>query len=478
MDFHDLKLLLELPAVRLLRSSNAAMTVAFFYRVFKRQPRVSVPEGQLRELLQVFLEELRETDPQAFPQTAAQYLEIWCDERHGFLKKYYPEGTVEPVFELTSGTEKAIVWLESLREAEFVGTESRLESIFEDLEKVLSYASGDPDERITQLTKQLLEIQAQIDHIRQTGTVEKFTDVQIRERFSRILTTARELLGDFRQVEENFKRIAQEIAERHSQPGVTKGAIVGHLLDSHDALRQSAQGQSFFAFWELLLSQERQSQFHQTVDRVYAMEAVGDELRQNRLLQHLIPRLLNEGEKVVGSHQRMSANLRRVLDTVNLQERRRVLDLIREIQTAALAVKDAPPDDRNFFEVEDFPEIFNTMSRQLWQPSDSINLSAAIEVADNTINREELLRFRNLPQVQLRKLKANIESCLMQSQTVTLENVLDAFPPKHGMIEVLGYLVLATKENRHYVGDDTQTIELHSPNPTRWRVPRVLFCKA
>ena len=98
----------------------------------------------------------------------------------------------------------------------------------------------------------------------------------LNERYARLLANARELLGDFRQVEENFKRIAREITERHAQPGVTKGAIVGHLLDSHDALRSSEQGQSFFAFWELLLSSERQARFQEMVSAVSALDLLDE----------------------------------------------------------------------------------------------------------------------------------------------------------------------------------------------------------
>lgn len=205
------------------------------------------------------LEERREAEPNAYAQTAAEYLVLCCSDSQGFLRRYYGPGSDEPVYELTSGTEKALLWLESLRESRFVGTESRLESVFLELETLLEQASSDPDERIRKLDERASAIRPEIDRIRATGHVTAFTPVQINERYARVLTTARELLGDFRQVEENFKRIAREIAERHAQPGVTKGAIVGHMLDSHDALRSSEQGQSFFAFWGLLLSPERQA---------------------------------------------------------------------------------------------------------------------------------------------------------------------------------------------------------------------------
>lgn len=44
-------------------------------------------------------------------------------------------------------------------------------------------------------------------------------------------------------------------------------------------------------------------------------------------------------------------------------------------------------------------------------------------------------------------------------------------------MEVAGYIVVASNDPRHYVGDDTQILELPVPGRQRWRVPRVLFCQ-
>jgi len=164
---------------------------------------------------------------------------VWCDDAHGFLRKYYGDDPKEPLFELSSGSEKALLWLEQLQQTGFVGTESRLESIFAGLDDLLRNSTSDVGERIKQLSEEISKTQAEIDHIRATGFVPTYTPVQINERFARLLTTARELLGDFRLVEENFKRIAQQIAEEHAKPGFTKGAILGHMLDADDALRKS-----------------------------------------------------------------------------------------------------------------------------------------------------------------------------------------------------------------------------------------------
>ena len=132
---------------------------------------------------------------------------------------------------------------------EFVGTESRLDSIFKGLDDLLKNTTTDPSSRIKQLEAENATIQDEIDRIRTTGVVPTYTPVQINERFAQLLSTARELLGDFRTVEDNLKRIAQSIAEAHAKPGITKGNILGQMLDADEALRNSEQGQSFYAFW-------------------------------------------------------------------------------------------------------------------------------------------------------------------------------------------------------------------------------------
>ena len=515
MDYHELKLLLSLPAVKLVRTHKAPLVLGFIYRVFRENRRAALPEGQVRAALEAYLDDLRgaadaedadevyeddvagiqnksranakvPTAPSVanHPKTAAEYLAVWCDDAHGFLRRYYDTGSDEPLYELTSGTEKAMLWLESLKQTRFVGTESRLENIFSTLDEILKFSDDDPTRRREQLIAEADALIAEADRIKATGHVESFTPVQINERFERILATARELLSDFRQVEDNFKRIAREIAERHAHPGVTKGAIVGHLLDSHDALRNSEQGQSFFAFWELLLSQEKRNRFEDQMRQVMVLDSLDADYRADATLPQFISLLVREGEIVVASHQRLSTNLRRVLDTSHLAERQQVGELLREIRQAALSVSQAPPAAPEFISIQDFPDVFSAMSRPLWQASASAQASGPIEEETGKLSVEELRRLQSLSKLSVSALKKNVETCLESAESVTLPQVLERFPPKEGVMEIVGYLIVASDENRHYISDDHEEIiewqnTPHTPQaqPQRWRVPTILFSR-
>lgn len=477
MNYHEVKILMDHPAVALLRSQNAAMVLGFLFHAFKAQHRITLPEGQIRALLDAYLEDRRQDAPEDYPMTSTQYLSIWCDEAHQFLRKYYADDSSEPNFELTSGAEKALLWMEQLQgSTEFVGTESRLESIFTGLDDILRNTTADVDIRIDQLLADAAKIQEEIDRIRATGTVPVYTPVQVNERFAGLLAAARELLGDFRRVEENFKRISQQIAEQHTKPEFTKGTILGNALDAEEALRKSEQGQSFYAFWTLLLATERRQKFQDSLHGVLALPQLNDRLKTSPLLQNLVSQLLDEGEKVLQSHQRMSTNLRRVLDTTRAMDRAKVQSIIKDIHALAVQLRPNPPTG-NVWEVEEHADYFNAMSRPLWVAPQNINSVAQVENADDRITLDMLKEFSNLPHIRLVELRQNVEACLAESSTMTLENILDRHPPKYGMTEVLGYMIVALEDNKHFVGEEEQVITIPGPVPTRWRVPRVLFCK-
>jgi len=477
MNYQEVKLLLEHPAVNLLRAQNSAMLLGFLHRVFKAQHRVTVPESQIQPLLENYLEEIRTAEPDAYPMSPGQYLTSWCEEGRGFLRKYYGEKLEEPVFELTSGAEKALRWMDQLSETEFVATESRLESIFNGLDDILKNSNPDVEERVRQLQQEIERLRGQMDSIRASGIAPTYTPVQVNERYSGILATARELLGDFRLVEENFKKIAQDIAEQQTNPDLSRGAIVGRMLDADEALKNSEQGQSFYGFYRLLLATERQNQFRAALRAVVSLQDLNPALRANSILNGLISNLLAEGEKVLESHQRMSTNLRRVLDTTRIKDRMKVLELIHEIQAAALPLRDNPP-DADVFETDGVLAPFSVMSRPPWQAPTEVAMAGEVEEADHAITKDDLNKFLNLSRVRISEIRKRVREALDGQPSISLEGILEKHPPKDGMIEVIGYIMVALEDPKNVVTDDeSQTVTIGGISPITWRIPKVIFCK-
>jgi Protein of unknown function (DUF3375) len=363
VNFTDVRLLLDHPSVRLLRRNHAAFILTFLHGSFKETAQHSIPEESLRARLEAWLEEQR--DVFELERGAREYLEEWCSPDCGWLRKLLPGGGVMPVFELTAASEKALMWLEGLRGSAFVGTESRMESIFRGIEELLRETSPNAAARLEALESQRSAIEAEMEQIRATGEVKTLEAWQVNERFSRLLDEARTLLSDFRQVEENFRALAQDVVERRSDPESRKGQIVGRVLDAHDALRESPQGRSFYGFVRLLLDPERRERFELQAESVQSLAMLDDALRGDALLLDLLPRLRAEQEKVGESTHRLTSNLRRALESARLAERRRVRELVSEVQHLAMRARTQPPPRDDFFSVDELPVVWPAMSRPL-----------------------------------------------------------------------------------------------------------------
>jgi hypothetical protein len=97
------------PGWRLLAADHAPMIVGFLYATFI-QPNVrTVPQQELVARLDDWLYPLRQqSGSEAYPRTAALYLDTWADDQHAWLRKYYPPEGDEAWFDITPATEKAI----------------------------------------------------------------------------------------------------------------------------------------------------------------------------------------------------------------------------------------------------------------------------------------------------------------------------------------------------------------------------------
>lgn len=167
LDYATLDVLLQgHPAWRLLRSDHAPLVVSFLHRVFIEPNVRVVPQADLAEALEDELFDLRErTGPDAFPKAAVDYLNDWAGNDKGWLRKFYALGSDEPQFDLTPAAEKAIAWLETLTQRAFVGTESRLLTLFELLKQMSQGSETDPATRIAELHRRRDEIDAEISRV-------------------------------------------------------------------------------------------------------------------------------------------------------------------------------------------------------------------------------------------------------------------------------------------------------------------------
>lgn len=242
----------------MLAADHAPLLLGFFESAFIRPNRRAIPATELISQLDAYLAQLAETHgSERYPKGARQYLDDWAAPERGFLRKYYPRNGDDAEFDLTPSAERALEWIQSLLPQQFIGTESRLLTLLHMLRDLAIGAHTDPAARVEQLERQRAELQNEIERVK-SGRTGPMDETQIRERYFEISDTARRLLSDFRQVEENFRRLDGETRERIALSTQSKGALLDDIFGATDHIRQSDQGKSFDAFWEFLMSPQRQ----------------------------------------------------------------------------------------------------------------------------------------------------------------------------------------------------------------------------
>jgi flagellar motility protein MotE (MotC chaperone) len=248
------------PAWRLLRSDRAPLVASFLYRVFVAPNRRTLPQGDLVELLNDQLFDLRErSEKDAYPKSALEYLNDWAAIDKGWLRKFYPPHSDEPHFDLTPATEKALQWLTTLGESSFIGTESRVLTLFEILRQIAEGTESDPTVRIAELQKRRDALDAEIERIL-GGDIPLLDNTAIKDRFQQFIQLARDLLADFRQVEQNFRLLDRHVREKIALWEGGKGELLEEIMGERDAIEDSDQGKSFRSFWSFLMSQQRQEE--------------------------------------------------------------------------------------------------------------------------------------------------------------------------------------------------------------------------
>src|SRR5260370_23988882 len=133
MDYETLDRMRQRHAAwRLLAADHAPLILSFLTLAFIKPNRRAIPSPELLAQLSAYLEQLAEIyGPERYPKLAQQYLDDWATVERAYLRKYYPKTGEDAEFDLTPATEKAIEWVQGLQPQQFVGTESRLLTLFD-----------------------------------------------------------------------------------------------------------------------------------------------------------------------------------------------------------------------------------------------------------------------------------------------------------------------------------------------------------
>ena len=478
LDFATLDMLRQNhPAWRLLCAHHAPLVAAFLHRVFIAPNVRTISQSDLAEALEdelFTLRQLRGAD--AFPGSVHSYLNDWAENDKGWLRKFYPDGQDEPHYDLTPATEKALSWLESLSERSFVGTESRLLTLFELLRQMSTGSQADPEVRIAELHRRRDAIDAEIGRIL-AGEISMLDDTSLKDRFQQFLQLARELLTDFREVEQNFRTLDRQVRERIALWEGSKGALLEEIMGRRDAIADSDQGKSFRAFWDFLMSSSRQEELTGLLEEVLALPPVTD-MRPDPRLKRVHYDWLEAGEHTQRMVARLSGQLRKFLDDKAWLENRRIMDILHSIESHALAVREEIPSGE-FMPLDDSAATIELpLERPLHRPPFKPTISGiALDEGDAEIDTAVL--YAQVV-VDRQALSRNIRRELQERVQISLGEVVSRYPLRHGLAELVTYLQLAGEWGRTAVDEESEelvTWKCEMGVTRQATLPRIIFVR-
>lgn len=498
MDFDQIAFHLENSVtLKLLKSEYASISVGFFFYAFKKNYKAQIPQRELQVQLELYLQQ----DPEALQKftsskersnwssLAEHLLNLWCDDKHRFLRKYYDYDSDTPIMELSYDTERALEWMESLEKREFVGTHSRFFMIFQNLRTIVEQTHPDPQMRLKYLEQRKKEVTQEIKEIQETGTYKRMDVTQVRERFLNLIDDSRRLVSDFGLVEEIFKELTQKIKEKKLIEFVTKGQILGEILDAYDYLEESDQGKSFNAFWDFLLSSDQQQDLNEMIQHVLNADEIKSYLDEigntyySLQLKRLKSNLLQVGKKVLQSKLRLSEELRKLLHQKALQENKQVMSEINEIKKCFIENKSLflSLSDKTFLQMEYLPEINLPMERPLWNSSDQAIFDQSHRPEMGSSNEDlkytQLHDLKNSFYLNPEETKKKIMSLLKDRVEITFQEILTHFPIEKGITEVITYLDIAHADSGHLINHlKLEKVDFVSPQGAgKIFVPQIIF---
>ena len=463
------------PLWRLLASDNGPTVIALLQSHFYEKER-SLPASILFERLTRDLEELR-AQGDDLPQTAQAYVANWLSD--GYLERRFPPGATEEQYELPTATVEAIRFLSAIAEPHSAATESRLSLVIQALEGLAEDTDADKQRLIERLKAEQARIDNEIEAI-QKGQIRVLPRESALERTREIISLADDLTGDFRRVRDQFEQLNRDLRERIMDSEGNRGEVLDSLFAGIDLIAESEAGRTFSAFWRLLIDPEQAAMLEESLDSVMSREFVGGlDMRERRFLLRLTRNLLEQGGAVHEVLQTFARSLKHFVQSREYLEQRRVNQLLKEAQRAALSIKDEVKATES---LEYSLELTSTRLRSLSQwvfydPSLQAEPEAMREGESPPIDLESVGELVAQSEIDFRTLKGHVCSLLEQRDQASIGDVLEHYPAEQGLGSVIGLLALGS---RHGIkGDSVETVAWigEDDQGRRARIPKIYFLR-
>lgn len=463
------------PLWRLLAASSGPSVIALMQtHLYDAERRL--PASIFHERIERELERLR-AQGEEWPQTAQAYVAAWLGEGH--LERRFPPGATEEEYELSASTVEAIRFISGQVKPHSAATESRLGLVIDALARLSEDTDADKSRRIARLRAEQQRIERDIAAIEQ-GVMHVLPEAAALERTREIITLADDLAGDFRRVRNQFEQLNRDLRERIMENDGRRGDVLDSLFAGMDLIAESEAGRTFAAFWRLLTDPEQSATLEQALDQLMARDFVARlDMQERKFLLRLTRTLLEQGGMVHDVLQSFARSLKNFVQSREFLEQRRLNQVLRRAQLAALALKDEvkATDTLQYSLALTSSKLGSLSQWLLHDPALQALPGAMLDGEPAPIGLESVSALVAQSEIDFRSLKADVRAVLTQRSQASVADILREYPAAQGLGSVLGLLALGSRHG--ILADHSETVRWTGEDEVQRsaRIPTIYFVK-
>lgn len=238
----------------------------------------------------------------------------------------------------TDALQRALAFVQGIgRRSLMTSSASRLAVVQREIQHLAMYLNPDVKARRAYLQQQIEQLQAELEAV-ERGEMVVLNDEQALENIADTYGLAVSLRADFRRVEDSYRLADQQLRESIVREEFHRGDVVDALLDSHDKLIDTPEGQVFQGFnlelRQALGLQRMQKQIRQILAHPMAKKAL--DLQQDNEFRWLVMYLNKEAGRVNRARERTERDVRGFMQTGLAREHHRVGTLLKQLFAQAL----------------------------------------------------------------------------------------------------------------------------------------------
>lgn len=445
---------------KLLRATTAPLILAFIEQVFSSGQN-ELSYSQARILLDAELEK----NHWYADTPAAIYINQWVKD--GWLRE------MDNKLTKTDTCEIALRFCQSFDERNINTSASHLRIVQEAVRELVIALNENPEERIALLNQRKAELEKEITNI-QTKGINTLSDQQRRERLREIYQLASVLTNDFRYVEDEIRRLDQEIRIKMIEKDNNRGEVLQATMDQEALLAQSDAGSAFESFFQLLCDSNRSTEFKEQLDII--LNQISDNYlqpRQRKFLKRLLQELTQESEHIFQIRRRTEENLKTYIKSGAAQEKRTVDRLITQLEQLAVNFS------KNNINLKKATRLILPTGNIEINSPDSICLKepiAAIQITDITEHTNSVVPSETvltlLDTIQIKEVADSIYHNLCTFGPLTIAGLVEKKPINFGLEELVAYLRIAQhiqatdlNEKESIIIQDKQGIQIKATLP-------------